>query len=279
MDSFNIFLETLPAKLDVLCFSEHWLSEHNYIILNKIKDFKLVTIFCRHLTVRGGVCILAREDLLVEPLREVDNFSREGLFECCAVKVGCDRPVVIVALYRPPHNDKQTLDYFFLHLDRCLKVVVRKFKNACILLTGDFNIDTIQQSQATKDFLNVLESYSLKANVFVPTRVTATSQTCIDNVFTNFSLNHLQVFETGFSDHFAQISSIDISSLAKNKKCLNFTKRCFSKAAILNFEHALYSIDWEDKFKTLNTTTFQKLNYQFKIFMNEIRYPFFHLFR
>ena len=53
---------------------------------------------------------------------------------------------------------------------------------------GDDNINTLKQSNTSKEYLNLLRSEGFNSLIFEATRVTESSQTCIDHIHTNLSL-------------------------------------------------------------------------------------------
>ena len=56
-----------------------------------------------------------------------------------------------------------------------------------IYVCGDFNIDLLQRdtNKLTGDFVDMVFSLGLYPLIIKPTRITATSATIIDNIFTN----------------------------------------------------------------------------------------------
>ncbi|KAG8256431.1 hypothetical protein J6590_068681 [Homalodisca vitripennis] len=56
----------------------------------------------------------------------------------------------------------------------------------------------------TQRLRDVLNSFGLEWAVNLPTRVTATSSTAIDNVITNISTAVVSVLDTAIADHFAR---------------------------------------------------------------------------
>jgi hypothetical protein len=58
----TVLLNTSLQGIDVLCFTEHWLSE-DQIVLLEINNFKLVSKFCRKDCKNGGSCIFINKEL------------------------------------------------------------------------------------------------------------------------------------------------------------------------------------------------------------------------
>ena len=68
------------------------------------------------------------------------------------------------------------------------KVMVKiSNENKNIYLIGDFNLDLLQIEEESKieDFYNLISSNLLIPHITIPTRITATSKSLIDNIFSN----------------------------------------------------------------------------------------------
>ena len=125
---------------------------------------------------------------------------------------------------------------------------VSKTKKTCFLL-GDFNIDLIKygDNQETNSFYDQVSSYGFRPLILQPTRVSSNSATLIDNIFTN----DVECFSKGgnitssISDHFIQISQIDVFDRIKNNQLK--TEKFSRNWAIFNkreFEDELSSLNW-----------------------------------
>ena len=76
---------------------------------------------------------------------------------------------------------------------------------------GDFNINIIESDNApnVSTFLDFTSSYSLVPNIVLPTRITCTTHTIIDNIFSSLDLANATSGNllTSFSDHLAKAKS------------------------------------------------------------------------
>ena len=52
---------------------------------------------------------------------------------------------------------------------------------------GDININTLSRSKISKDYLNLIRSEGFNPHIFGATRITETTQTCIDHIHSNFA--------------------------------------------------------------------------------------------
>ena len=94
-----------------------------------------------------------------------------------------NKNTVIGCIYRHPHANN--LNDFIDYLKDCLISLNNENKN--VYIAGDFNIDLIKYDNNLKirDFCDLLTSHCFLPLITQPTRITETSQTLIDNIFTN----------------------------------------------------------------------------------------------
>ena len=89
-------------------------------------------------------------------------------------------------------------------------------------MLGDFNADLLKydSDSDTSDFLDLMFSNALLPLISSPTRVTPTSQTLIDNIFTNYyDSSHLAgKIVTKLSDHQAQFVLLKKYNKSTQKK-------------------------------------------------------------
>ena len=52
---------------------------------------------------------------------------------------------------------------------------------------GDDNINTLKQSNISKEYLNLLRSEGFSPLIFEATRATESNQTCIDHIYTSYT--------------------------------------------------------------------------------------------
>ena len=60
-------------------------------------------------------------------------------------------------------------------------------KKKCLIM-GDHNINTLKQSNISKEYLNLLRSEGFSPLIFEATWVTESNQTCFNHIYTNLSL-------------------------------------------------------------------------------------------
>ena len=72
----EILLETEITKVEVLCFTEHWLNNHKLQAIN-INHFTLASAFCRRNSDHGGSCILVKKGVITKELKFVKEIGEE----------------------------------------------------------------------------------------------------------------------------------------------------------------------------------------------------------
>lgn len=68
-------------------------------------------------------------------------------------------------------------------------------------LCGDINIDFSIESRTRDELINLFLEFNIKHHINEPTRVTNSSQTCIDNIFLNHTTEIIKVRDSFLSDH------------------------------------------------------------------------------
>lgn len=98
----NIHLTT--HNIDIVCVTEHWCREAD-IEYSPIQGYKLVSCYCRTTLERGGVCLFARDELDLTPLKL--NYSVEQQFEMCAGVINSNNGLktYIIVVYRTPDSN------------------------------------------------------------------------------------------------------------------------------------------------------------------------------
>ena len=129
---------------------------------------------------------------------DIDVFE-EGVFESIFVEVnGTGGSFIVGVIYRPPDSN-------MARFQSSLETVLNKVKDKRSYLMGDFNLDLIKSDHhsATGKFLSDMNSMGFHPLISIPTRITPTSATLIDNIFTNDFCRPISsglVF-TSISDH------------------------------------------------------------------------------
>ena len=209
-DNINEFINhEKKTDFDAICITETSLSDDD---AKKIPKNAIPSgyepISTGTLSSKGGTTIFIK--------RSHDSFERDDLkiqtkeYEAVwiEIKVEKGKNILIGCIYRHPHY--KNLDEFSEYLEEIFAKLNKEKKQ--IYIAGDFNIDLLQYEDNNKcrDFYNLVTSNGFLPLITQPTRFTDTTQTLIDNIFTNtFDLD----CESGnilieFADHLTQFASI-----------------------------------------------------------------------
>lgn len=69
---------------------------------------------------------------------------------------------------------------------RLTSILENTNKNLKIGTLGDFNINMLEDTKKKNEWLSFLSSYDFEQTIFEPTRITPTTATSIDGIYTNF---------------------------------------------------------------------------------------------
>lgn len=189
----------------------------------------------------GGCCILARRILNI---REIDLalYAFESVFEVCGVETTLNnKKVTIVKVYRAPST---LFTQFINKLDIFLDFLVPV--SDVLFITGDFNIDLSTTSNEQRVFTNVMSSFGLYPTVTEFTRVTVSSKSLIDNIFTNVAQDvFTTVGDSYISDHRYISMWLGTERIGGGSRIPSSWRRSFSIKGKKAFEEALEKESWE----------------------------------
>lgn len=151
-------------------------------------------------------------------------------------------------------------DTLFSKLEELLSRIMNE--NYGVFLCGDFNIDLKANDSLARDFVSLLSSYDLHQKITDYTRVTDTSKSCLDNVFTNIDIISASVRQFHVSDHLAQIVHFPIAPVGAKRA----TKviRQFNVADKEMFRRRLEEQSWLDVY----SCGLREVNRQWNFFMD-----------
>ncbi|KAL3273787.1 hypothetical protein HHI36_015215 [Cryptolaemus montrouzieri] len=108
------------------------------------------------------------------------------IFERCAVQITLgSKKLILVCIYCP---EMGTVIYVDVVLEK-LEIILNKclVEPANFIIAVDFNIDLLSDTREAQAFLSLLDSFNVHATIWEPTRVTATSATCLGIILKNIS--------------------------------------------------------------------------------------------
>ena len=127
-------------------------------------------------------------------------------------------------------------------------------ENKEVYICGDFNINLLKYDDeiVVQDFYNLMNSNVYLPQINLPTRITDTTMTLIDNIFTNtmnynsFSGNIL----IQIADHLSQFLSVDTSKIEYKK--LDIYKRDYSNFNEQSFIEYISIQNWHNEYDDPN---------------------------
>lgn len=266
-EQLEITLQGLQAQNinpDVLCFTETFL-DANRCQYVKIKGYVLGTSYNRkkYMKNSGGSCIMLKKGLSYTEITYLKHLAADNVFECCGVEIKSSK-LIIICIYRTPSSDPNVfLDKF----DLLLHELTRKTKNDMkIILTGDFNVDTLKNGNITDRFQNIALNYQFILHISEPTR----KNSCIDHILSNIKNAKGSVLPLGLSDHeTAQLLKFPISY--KKITCSSYFvyKRDYNEDYINKFKNCLSNLSWSEVYSETDlNAAFDKFYDLFRLFYN-----------
>lgn len=238
---FSSYLENLNHEFSIIGLTETWISDSSASLFN-------LTGYLQRENYRkdkrgGGVSLYIKNNLdFIErnDITIMNNFIETLFIEI--KKEHTSKNIIVGVIYKPPTSPS---DAFLDILNNILLKLQNEHKT--IYIMGDFNINLLRgtQHKATSDFVDTMFSYSLLPVINKPTRITNSSASLIDNIFSN-SISDSNLLNgilcTGISDHLP-IFCIDMDS-GTDKEVQYIKKRLFTEANKSKFIECLNAIDW-----------------------------------
>ena len=168
--------------------------------------------------------------------------------ECVFVEIdksvfGSLKNIIIGVVYRPPNSNLEN----FYDVLRTMLVSICREKKLCYIL-GDYNLDLLKSEShsLTKDFVNLMFEHSFVPLINRPTRVTRSSASLIDNIFTN-DLSFSNSSSSGIllndtSDHYPVFHLSTTNELIEKE--IVITKRRITNETRLKFIDMVTNVDW-----------------------------------
>ena len=238
------YLECLNFVFNFIGITETWLADHNFNLYG-IDGYHFEE---NHRSSRsgGGVGLFIKNS--IEFLRRKDLEINNELIESVFVEVPvCEslssRKVIIGVVYRPPGTSLKDFE-------EALSSILSKIDKRLCYLLGDWNFNLLayDSHNDTTACIDSLYSYGYSPLINRPTRVTNSSATIIDNIFTNNHNATLDAFQgilvTDISDHFP---IFHIGTTNKKEPIDRFiVKRTFNEKNKNSFIENIGKVDWNN---------------------------------
>ena len=236
-DSFiELYEDVFQSKFSLIGLSEIW----------NVKDINQFTIphynielQCRTGQRGGGVGAYVHHSLNYSRINDLSLPNAE----CLWLKIHVQNVSIIFGvIYRKPGTN---IDEFNSELKSLLQKL-NLDKNLCIIV-GDFNMDLLSKEDKSNYLLRLMQSFGLSQVISSPTRITSSSATLIDHIYTNISscCIHSGCIEAGISDHLPIYATFEkFQCNIQEKKTI--IHRNFRNVSVDSFKNDMMNLNWTD---------------------------------
>ena len=181
------------SEYDIICVSETKLNEHFQTTNLLIDSYHNPIRKDRNINNGGGLLIYIKNNIFYRHRPDLESADVENIWvEIRSLK----NKYLIGHFYRPPNATVDFWDKFDSTIEKASE------ENLDLIILGDLNHD-ILKTNSNSPLLRILSKYNLQNMINEPTRVTNTTSTCIDLLFTNHEsiISDLKVLPPFNSDH------------------------------------------------------------------------------
>ena len=244
----SLLLTDLKNSVDVILLCETYVKHYS------LSTFNIHGYNCEHIFrtgKRGGGCsIYVRENLSY--VSRADLNVMHDNWECIFIELILGKKsknFIIGELYRRPNTN---VDAFIEWYSRLLTNIDKENKN--VLIGMDHNLDLLKMNTINyiDNFFNVNLNAKYTPCILVPTRVTHSTATLIDNIFIKCDLEHEScVLVNDCSDHYGCVVDVKIGKVQHDN--ISVTRKINSEN-ITKVRTVLQNRNWANEFKgkTLN---------------------------
>ncbi|MEW8544984.1 MAG: reverse transcriptase family protein [Candidatus Thiodiazotropha sp.] len=167
----------------------------------------------------GGLLLYFRETLNVKHRADLEISKIETIW--AEVALPNSRPFLVCTVYRPPSAHSDWIDLFEE------EVSIAQTTGLEYILMGDFNIDIV--SCTNTKWQNLIQLFDLSQLVTEPTRITHSTSSIIDHVYTANCGNIIECFVPHYaiSDHFPICFTRKVNCKISKTNHITSSYRCF----------------------------------------------------
>ena len=268
IDSLENLLSSSKINFDVIAISETRISSNNMCAHNLALD-NYSFEYCPTESSAGGSGIYIRNDHSYISRPDL-NINKSCQVESTFIEVSLPKKsnIIVGCIYR--HHNMKLNEFNEYFLNPLLEKLSKENKSTFLL--GDFNVDLLKYDHhaSTNEFLDSFSSHFFLPHILVPTRISGSSKSLIDNIFSNEISNNIISgnITASLSDHLPQFSIIpDILGNPSSPKT-NMFERNWSGFNQQSFVLDFFEIDWPN---TLNVDGLN-VNNSFETFIKSMNY-------
>ena len=219
-------------SFDILAISETWLSDK---IPNELVNIPGFNVYRKDGPSHGGgVLIYIKETLPHTYCPDLTNFNNT---EVVRIDNKSFPSFYVSCVYNPKADDE---NYYQCMLNNFENVLA---KNKEIVILGDLNINYILDENLCENQAHFIETlFCCKQLIVEPTRVTQSSQSVIDHIYTTMPHNHLDhgILKYTLSDHYFIFTTLKFRRQASPPKRIH--KKDYNGISINDFIRDLMDI-------------------------------------
>ena len=242
----------VPNKnnIKVITATEIFNADHS-IRDNYLKDFNFISKTRLDNPGRGGVGIFTHKALHTSEIK-LGDLHKEGNLEVIA----CDIKAINLAvfcIYRPNGHANANTREFLTNLENLLKCIKanKDLKGRHIVLSGDFNLDLMNiDNPLVRDFTDIMVTEGFMPMITIPTRITRTSATCIDGIWSNKPediASSLVMEDSYISDHLP--NGVGFTTKGKDSY-ITIKKRELTEENKAKFKESMSKVNWNEIYNT-----------------------------
>ena len=251
-DTFTeLFLDESGVKFDIIGLCESKLSNEIENLFN-INNYSMYTLNNRRN--KGGLLMYVNNKYNDVSIRNELSKINESI-EVMVIEISVSRESILcVLIYHRPGSNKQN---FLNDVETLIELISRENKKMYVF--GDFNINLIDKNNIySKQLIDTMHSHNLFNLIIKPTRVTDTSATAIDHIWTNNAENckcNGIVYET-ISDHFPTFAVFNgFEKHIQDTQFINKTFRKLNDSNKMKFKNDLSNLTWDNVLSSRDPNT------------------------
>ena len=224
---------------DVVGLCETFLDSKNDMLLD-LQGYKMERLN-RQKMAKGGLALYISNNLPYS-LRMDLSRNIEGVFESLFVDIKCGgKDLIVGIIYRSPSG---SIPLFLHTLNDLLDTILKQSTE--LIIMGDFNINLMDiKSSVSLDFLSSMLAAGTLPSVCIPSRITESTSSLIDNIFCTATLIQNYVLVSDISDHFPVYSRYCFDKLTIERTCESGKRPFrFGEVELMLLRSRLAEISW-----------------------------------
>ena len=179
-DNLDDYINSFDVKFSIIGITETWETESSP--LPDIENYDCHSQFRKHKR-GGGCCIYIKQGIKYKYRKDLSIFD-ESKIETIFIELtpAKGRNKIIGIVYRPPGASYEAS---IVALENIISKTARKGKHIYLMGDVNYNLLASETSKPTRDFLDMLSAYGITPLINSPTRVSAKSSSCIDNIYSS----------------------------------------------------------------------------------------------